>query len=715
MALSLCTPAWATTVLNYDQSTPGTIASAAQTNSYSLSVNAGDVLNFTVVATKSTSGTLGPCIVLFDPNGKQVDNAGGNYSQDVEMNGYVAESTGTYTVTIQDCAGTATGDYVIFVQKSNDPIGSVPLPYAKVKTGTISSVAESVAYTISANAKDVLNFTVVATSSTSGTLGPCILLYNTTGTPQLDYAGGNYAQDVEMNGYVVPAAGTYNVFIKDCADTATGDYALFVQKSNDPIDSVPIVYDQVQTETIASAAQSNAYTLIGSLNDVLNFTVVATSSTSGTLGPCILLYNATNPQPLDYAGGNYVQTVEMSYRIPATGIYNVFVKDCADTATGTYSLNTECIAAGSSTCQLPVPILTSMSPTTAIAGGPGFILTVYGFGFASVDAKSVVEWNGKPLVTTFVSTTELRAAVPKADIASAGTDWVTVFTPAPGGGTSNKLPFKVIGPIIESVEPSSVTAGGPSFTLTVNGAGFVDGSVVNWNQKPCNASPLTTTYVSATQLTVFVSATCIATAEVVELTVTNPSPGGTSPQFAFDVDNPVPKLISLTPASIIAGGIGFTLTLTGSDFVKGSLVEWNGKGLTTTYVSPTELQATVPASDTLDGDISVTVFNSSPGGGTSNPKTLPIDNPVPVAISLSPASAKSGSGSFTLIVNGFDFNEGAKVQWNGIALSTVFASDMQLQAAVPASDVATAGSATVTVANPAPTPSPSNPLTFTIN
>ena len=82
---------------------------------------------------------------------------------------------------------------------------------------------------------------------------------------------------------------------------------------------------------------------------------------------------------------------------------------------------------------------------------------------------------------------------------------------------------------------------------------------------------------------------------------------------------------------------------------------------------------------------------------------------------LSPASVKHGSASFTLTVNGFDFNEGAKVQWNKIALATVFVSDTRLKATVPATNITAAGKATVTVANPAPTPSPSNPVTFTIN
>ena len=446
--------------LLYDQPTTGAIGSVAQSNAYTLTANANDVLNFTVVTTKSTSSTLGPCILLYNSTGAPVlDSAGGSYSPVVEMNGYQVLLSGTYTVLVEDCAGTATGDYTIFVQKTNAPVGAVPLPYDQPTTGNIGSVAQSNAYTLTANANDVLNFTVVTTKSTSSTLGPCILLYNSTGAPVLDSAGGSYSQVVEMNGYQVPASGTYNVLIEDCAGTATGNYTIFVQKTNAPVGAVPIVYDQVQTGTIGSVAQSNAYTLIGTINDVLNFTVVTTKSTSSTLGPCILLYNSTGtPTPLDSAGGSYSQVVEMNgYKIPASGTYNVLIEDCAGTATGNYTLSTTCIG----TCKLPVPMVTSISPSSALAGDPAFTLTVNGSGFASVEAQSVVQWAGTNLSTTFVNTGQLTALVPATDLAHIGMYPVTVYTPGPGGGTSTSQIFTVNKgtPIIYWPTPAAITYG----------------------------------------------------------------------------------------------------------------------------------------------------------------------------------------------------------------------------------------------------------------
>ena len=84
------------------------------------------------------------------------------------------------------------------------------------------------------------------------------------------------------------------------------------------------------------------------------------------------------------------------------------------------------------------PTLTTLSPSSAAAGGPDFTLTVNGSNFAS---GSVVRWNGADRPTTFVSATRLNATIPAADIAAAGTASVTVRNP--GGALSNALPFTI--------------------------------------------------------------------------------------------------------------------------------------------------------------------------------------------------------------------------------------------------------------------------------
>jgi hypothetical protein len=95
------------------------------------------------------------------------------------------------------------------------------------------------------------------------------------------------------------------------------------------------------------------------------------------------------------------------------------------------------------------------------------------------------------------------------------------------------------------------------------------------------------------------------------------------------VTNPVPTLTSLSPSSAATGGAAFTLTVNGSNFVNGSTVKWNGASRTTTYVSPTQLTASILAADiATTTTVPVTVFNPTPGGGTSGSKTFTVAIPL---------------------------------------------------------------------------------------
>jgi alpha-D-ribose 1-methylphosphonate 5-triphosphate synthase subunit PhnH len=182
--------------------------------------------------------------------------------------------------------------------------------------------------------------------------------------------------------------------------------------------------------------------------------------------------------------------------------------------------------------------------------------------------------------------------------------------------------------------------------------------------------------------------------------------------------NPAPVLTGISPATATAGGAAFTLTLTGSNFVSGSVVRWNGADRTTTFVSATQLTAAIPAPDiAAAGTASVTVYTPAPGGGTSSAQTFTItaaSSPLPVLTGISPTTATAGGAAFTLTLMGSGFSAGSQVHWNGATRPTTFVSATQLTAAIPASDIAAAGTASVTVYTPAPGGGTSSAQTFTI-
>lgn len=111
--------------------------------------------------------------------------------------------------------------------------------------------------------------------------------------------------------------------------------------------------------------------------------------------------------------------------------------DATHSASGSPVVNQQVNASGN-----PAPSLTTVSPSSVAAGSGAFTLTVTGSGFGS---GSVVRWNGADRATTFVSATQVTAAIGAADVATAGSASVTVFNPPPGGGTSNALTVTITG------------------------------------------------------------------------------------------------------------------------------------------------------------------------------------------------------------------------------------------------------------------------------
>jgi Cellulase (glycosyl hydrolase family 5) len=104
-------------------------------------------------------------------------------------------------------------------------------------------------------------------------------------------------------------------------------------------------------------------------------------------------------------------------------------------------------------------------------------------------------------------------------------------------------------------------------------------------------------------------------------------------------------------------------------------------------------------------------------GGSSSPPPPPTvnPNPTPSAASLTPSLSLAGAPGFNLTVTGANFLPSSTVQWNGSARPTTFGSSTSLQAAITAADIATAGTAMVSVATPAPGGGTSTALAFAIN
>jgi len=189
------------------------------------------------------------------------------------------------------------------------------------------------------------------------------------------------------------------------------------------------------------------------------------------------------------------------------------------------SLCSESMTATLSYAQLnPLPVASSVSPNQVNAGGGAFTISVNGSNFVS---SSIVRWNGKDLKTTYVSDTQLNAEVTADLISNTGVAFIQVYNPPPGGGISSSSLSMTIGsglnptPILNWLSPTQADQGGTVFTLTANGESFVANSSINWN-----GIPLQTRYIHDGELQAEVGAELLLQPGLVNITVSNPPPGG---------------------------------------------------------------------------------------------------------------------------------------------------------------------------------------------
>jgi hypothetical protein len=178
----------------------------------------------------------------------------------------------------------------------------------------------------------------------------------------------------------------------------------------------------------------------------------------------------------------------------------------------------------------PIPTITSLSPSTIYLNSATTTVTINGSGFLSSTAVFLQNSNTQ-LLTTFVSATQIKTQLPDTALSSAGPLFLSVTNPAPGGGpASTSVQVIAPDPGINNVSPTSIVAGTPSEPILINGQNFNSGAKVQWN-----GISIPTTYISSTQLQAQPTTAELATAGIIQLTVTNPSPGTISQTVTFNV------------------------------------------------------------------------------------------------------------------------------------------------------------------------------------
>jgi hypothetical protein len=268
-----------------------------------------------------------------------------------------------------------------------------------------------------------------------------------------------------------------------------------------------------QSETLRAIAVATGYTIssVGSAAYVI-------------VPPAVPTVTWATPAPIFYGTPLSATQLNATASVPGTFAYNPGAGTILPIGSNSLSVTftpTDTVDYTTATAQVSItvnpalPMLSSLSPPIATAGGATFTLKVNGSGFA---AGATVYWGSSPLTTTWVSASQLTAQAPASDIASAGMVSVTVQNPGSSGGTSNALEFEVDSASGASPQFSTVTAtvapGSPaSYTVTL------PGSATNVSVQCLNLPAGATCSYSAASGTVTISTSATTPAGTYQVTV----------------------------------------------------------------------------------------------------------------------------------------------------------------------------------------------------
>jgi len=405
-----------------------------------------------------------------------------------------AGTTVSFTVTALDASNRATTNYSGTAHVTSTD-GQATLPANAMLTngmGTFSATLKT-AGSQTITVTDTVTASITGTTSVTVSPGPTSLFSVTTAANPT--AGASFSFTVAAFDAFNNTATSYSGTVKF---TSTDTQAALPPPSK--LTNGTMTF-QTTLETSGNQMITATDTVMASITGSLSITISAgpvthlsvtaplSAVTNDAFDVTVSALDAFNNIATSYSGTIQFTSTDLHADLPpvsalpnGSGPFPVGLKTvgaqtltATDTVTASLTRTTNPINVSAATAANPVPLINQpLSPDAILPGGASFILTVNGTGFVS---GSVVKWNGQALATQFVSQSKLTATVLAGDVASFNTAAVTVFNPAPEGGTSNVVYFQT------TRATSAVAMNGPSSLATSSGAYYVTTGDFNGNGK----------------------------------------------------------------------------------------------------------------------------------------------------------------------------------------------------------------------------------------
>ncbi len=491
------------------------------------SYNAGDSISIQIVFTEAVTVTGTPQLTLStgSPTTTAVDYATGS-------------GTNTLTFTYLVASGNTSSD-LDYATTNSLALNSGTIRDAASNNATLTLVAAGAAGSLGANKAIVIDTTAPVISEVTPVSTP-----TSDNTPNYTFTT-NEAGTISYGGDCSSAttsasSGSNTVTFSTLSDGAHTNCTITVTDTAGNASNTITVTSFTVDATVPTVSNVTSSTSNGSYNagDAISIQVVFTEAVTVTGTPQLTLSTGSpSTTAVNYATGSGTTTLTFTYTV-SSGNTSSDLDYATSSSLGLNSGTIRDSASNNATLALAAPgaagslganknividtTAPTLSETTAVTTPAGDLTPDYTF---TTDEAGTISYGGDCSSSTSSASSGANTITLAALSVGAHTNCTIIVTDAAGNASStlNVTSFTIVNPVpsLSSVSPSTRTAGGSAFTLTLSGSDFVSDS-----EAKVDGVARTTTYVSASSLTIEMTAADISAAGSLSITVTNPAPGG---------------------------------------------------------------------------------------------------------------------------------------------------------------------------------------------
>jgi hypothetical protein len=324
--------------------TAASISVAGESDCYTFPGAVGDQIRIRVV---ETSGSLFLATNVQRPNLTTVCANDFNVDRTCTL-----DAAGTHQINVQDNAGTNTGNYSIVIQRLNGPTGCTALSFgAAPAPKTVSAAAQMDCYTFAGAVGDQIRVRVVRKT---GSINELQELVRPDGTTRCTPTS---AQEVTCQ---LDAVGTHTLVLRDSNGINLGDYAISIQRLNNPTGCTALSPGAAPTtKTVSAAGQMDCFDFTaGATGDRWRIRLVETGGAIFELGEVV------GPDGLTTCAST--GSTSSVCTTDGSGVHHIIVRDNSGANTGDYSISVQKLN-GPTGCSAPAYGAGPLNKTLSVA------------------------------------------------------------------------------------------------------------------------------------------------------------------------------------------------------------------------------------------------------------------------------------------------------------------------------------------------------------